>query len=171
VSACDIRFDESLDRTDPRRARAIGASQTTTGASARRAEGQARAHERRVQRAADAYAALHAHATRVKRARGEYIGGAAPYGFTLAADGSLVSVEHEHLAIVRMVELRQCGYSLRIIAGQLADDGHETRNGAPWHPQQVARVLAAHDARVEYQRACDLMGLAHEADTATVTPF
>jgi hypothetical protein len=67
-----LRFDETLDRTDPRRARAIGASQTTTGASARRVEGKARAHERRVQRAADAYAALHAHATRVKRARGEY---------------------------------------------------------------------------------------------------
>ena len=146
MSACDIRFDESIDRTDPRRARAIGASQATTGASARRAEGKARAHEQRVQRAADAYAALHAHATRVKRARGEYVGGAAPYGFALGADGGLVSVEHEHLAIVRMVELRQCGYSLRIIAGQLADDGHETRSGAPWHPQQVLpAALAAYD--------------------------
>jgi hypothetical protein len=159
MSTYDPRFDESLDRTDPKRARAIGIANTSSGAGSRRLEGAARAHERRVAKAHAMYVQFMAHATKAKRARGEYIGGPAPYGFAVTSDGTLDELPDERAAIVRAVELRSCGYSLRLIAAQLADDGHVSRTGGPFHPQSLARILAAYDARAAFETAAKTCGI------------
>ena len=139
----DPRFDETRDRTDPKRARALGAACATTGASGKRVEGQARADERRQERAAARLSVMLSHSTRAKRARGQYTGGDAAYGAT----------EQERDTVRRACELRTAGYSLRIIAGQLADEGMLNRSGLPFHPQTLARIIAAADARHDYQVA------------------
>ena len=82
-------------------------------------------------------------AMRHKRARGEYIGGAAPYGYRLAADGSLVADAAEQRALVLVVEQRAAGRSLREIAAALDAAGHRPRSGKRWHPQTVARIAGA----------------------------
>jgi DNA invertase Pin-like site-specific DNA recombinase len=42
-----------------------------------------------------------------------------------------------------MLELRAEGLSLLAIAGRLTDEGHTTRTGKAWNPEQVRRVLKA----------------------------
>lgn len=76
-----------------------------------------------------------------KKARGEYIGGRAPYGFALASDGSLVAHEGEQQTVARARALDAEGRSLRSIAATLASEGHMTRNGGAFAPVQVSRMV------------------------------
>jgi DNA invertase Pin-like site-specific DNA recombinase len=81
-------------------------------------------------------------ALEAKRAKGERIG-AITYGFAVAADGvHLVAVEHEQRAISRARRLAGNGRSLRSIAAALAHAGYVSRSGRPFHPTQIARMLA-----------------------------
>lgn len=78
-----------------------------------------------------------------KSANGEYVGGEAPYGYAIAADGvSLTPVHAEQQVIAEVHRLRGAGMSLNAIAGELAKRGFKPRQGQRWYAQQVKRMLA-----------------------------
>ena len=76
------------------------------------------------------------------RAAGQYTGGRVPYGFELAADGSLVPVEAEQAVLALAREYRAEGLSLLGVAKRLAKRGFFARNGKVFQSQQVAAMVA-----------------------------
>lgn len=79
-----------------------------------------------------------------KRLRGEKLGGEVPYGTRLAEDG--VHLEPDPLeapVVARARELRAQGLTLRAVGQVLAGEGFVPRGGRAWHPQTVARIVAA----------------------------
>jgi DNA invertase Pin-like site-specific DNA recombinase len=82
-------------------------------------------------------------AMRHMQARGEYIGGRAPYGFRVADGGRLVDVPEEQATIGRVEKLAGEGLSLAKIAATLASEGRVARNGRVFWPQQIANMLRA----------------------------
>lgn len=79
-----------------------------------------------------------------KAARGEYTGGRAPYGFTIADDGAtLVKLPAEQAVIAEARELRASGLSLRAIAAELDKRGLRSRKGKTFAATQVKRMVAA----------------------------
>ena len=80
-------------------------------------------------------------AIRHKQAKGEYIGGGAPYGWQLDA-GELVEVPAEQAVVVEAKRLKDAGLSLRAIAAELAAAGHLARTGKPFAAAQVQRMVA-----------------------------
>jgi DNA invertase Pin-like site-specific DNA recombinase len=79
-----------------------------------------------------------------KASLGEFIGGAAPYGFALGDNGvTLVPVEAEQATIGEARALRAGGLSLRRIAELLDGKGFRARNGRRFGAEQVARMVAA----------------------------
>ncbi|HEX8111867.1 MAG TPA: hypothetical protein VF516_29245 [Kofleriaceae bacterium] len=78
-----------------------------------------------------------------KASQGEYTGGAASYGYALAADGvTLVEVAIEQAVIAEARAHRATGLSLRKVAEELDRKGLRARNGRPLAPVQVARMVA-----------------------------
>jgi DNA invertase Pin-like site-specific DNA recombinase len=77
---------------------------------------------------------------RLKAERGGYVGGRAPYGFTVE-DDALVACPVEQRALDIMRALHSEGASLRAIGDALVGAGIEPR-GAAWHPTSIARILA-----------------------------
>ena len=68
-----------------------------------------------------------------KKARGEYTGGKAPYGYQLSDDGvTLVEHEAEQLVIAAAVQYRAAGLSLRATSARLAERGLFNRKGRPF---------------------------------------
>lgn len=79
-----------------------------------------------------------------KQSQGEYIGGAAPYGYALADDGvALVAVDAEQAVIAEARTLRAAGMSLRAVAEHLDGKALRARNGRRFAASQVARMVAA----------------------------
>lgn len=76
-----------------------------------------------------------------KQANGEYIGGGAPYGFTLV-DGALVEDAFEQDVIRQARELHSSGLSLRKVAAKLAERGFNSRNGSLFQAAQINRMVA-----------------------------
>lgn len=77
-----------------------------------------------------------------KKRRQERVG-SIPYGWKLDADGvHLVEHEREQEAIRLVRMLRDGGLSLRAIAAELREQGHQSR-GKAWHAQTVQRILEA----------------------------
>ncbi len=75
------------------------------------------------------------------KANGKRTGGL-PYGKGVAEDGKTLVVDLEEQEVIRMArQLRKEGKSLRQIAGELAQEGHRSRKGAVFHPQQIHRML------------------------------
>ena len=66
-----------------------------------------------------------------KRSQGEYIGGAAPYGYALADEAWHSSHRSEQAIITEARTLRTAGISLRAVAEQLDGKALRARNGAP----------------------------------------
>lgn len=88
----------------------------------------------------------------VKRGRGEFCGGDAPYGYVregaqvvdgALVGGTLVAVPVEQSVIARARELAAEGASLRSVAAQLAAEGHVSRSGRAFAPAQVARMTSS----------------------------
>ena len=78
-----------------------------------------------------------------KASQGEYTGGRAPYGYTLAADGvRLVPVAEEQAVIAEARAMRAAGLSLRAVSQSLDSRGMRARNGKPFVAAQVARMVA-----------------------------
>lgn len=79
-----------------------------------------------------------------KRACGEYTGGEAPYGFTVAPDGRMLEAHPgEQRAIRAARELRAAGLSLRKIGAALEAEGLLPRTAPRWHAETVKAVLSA----------------------------
>jgi DNA invertase Pin-like site-specific DNA recombinase len=81
-----------------------------------------------------------------KRARGEAIGGTAPWGFRLSDDARTWvpdQREQQMLALVR--ELHAQGQGVRPIARALEAAGFRTRNGRKFQHSSVVRMLQAMD--------------------------
>jgi DNA invertase Pin-like site-specific DNA recombinase len=77
------------------------------------------------------------------RRRGDYIGGKEPFGYRLLDGGGLETVPGEQAAITRAHELHRAGLSLRKVAATLDQEGHRTRTGRPWVPEQIRRALTS----------------------------
>ena len=80
-------------------------------------------------------------AMRHKQANGEYIGGAAPYGFQLV-NGELVADAAEQGVIQQARELRDSGLSLAAVAKELTRNGIQSRNGKAFAAMQISRMVA-----------------------------
>ncbi|MDD5308657.1 MAG: recombinase family protein [Deltaproteobacteria bacterium] len=82
-------------------------------------------------------------AMRFKASRGEFIGGAVPYGFDLAEDRvHLVERPAEQKVIAEARRLRGAGLSLRGVAAELAGQGFHSRTGRVFQAVQVRSMLA-----------------------------
>jgi site-specific DNA recombinase len=80
-------------------------------------------------------------AMRHKQAKGEYIGGRAPYGHRLLA-GELVEDASEQAVIAEARRLKAAGLSLRAIATELQRAGMVARSGQAFTATQVQRMVA-----------------------------
>ena len=78
----------------------------------------------------------------VKRDRGEFTGGEAPYGLASDAEGKLVACEVEQAIRAEARELRSAGVSLRGIVARLAERGVVSRAGKQLALTQVVRMLS-----------------------------
>jgi site-specific DNA recombinase len=83
-----------------------------------------------------------------KRARGEYTGGVAPYGWRRSGL-RLQPDARERAMAQRARRLRAAGLSLRGIGRRLAREGFSPRCGGRWHAKTVGALLAAHTRRCE----------------------
>lgn len=75
-----------------------------------------------------------------KRSRGEKLGGTVPYGFYVR-DGLLVDNWEEQEVVGLMRDYRAEGLSIRKIVSRLSEDGHRGRNGKPFNPKLVHRIV------------------------------
>ena len=73
----------------------------------------------------------------VKRARGEYTGGEAPYGWRVVVGGTLEPHPEERLVICRARELRAEGLTVRAVTAALRAEGVVGRRGRPLAPSAV----------------------------------
>ena len=76
----------------------------------------------------------------IKR-QGRKTGGDVPYGFTAAADGTLVADVEEQAMLEAIRTARQRGYSQRQVVAELASQGFTTRKGTPLILRQVQRIM------------------------------
>jgi DNA invertase Pin-like site-specific DNA recombinase len=81
-----------------------------------------------------------------KKAKGERVSREAAYGYRLD-DGRVIADADEQRAVALVAEQRAAGRSLRMIATALEAAGLHPRTGRHWHPQTVARIVAAHAAK------------------------
>ena len=78
---------------------------------------------------------------------GEYTGGKAPYGWTVAADGiHLEPNQGEQELITLARELRTAGLSLRKVGARLEGQGALPRNGKRWHAKTVRSLISSRAA-------------------------
>jgi len=77
-----------------------------------------------------------------KRARSEFTGGSAPFGYRVAADGvHIVEDELEQAATLDILALRASGLSYRKIASELRLRGIAPRNGCAWSPKVLRSIV------------------------------
>ena len=73
--------------------------------------------------------------------------GSVPLGKILGEDGETLMENIEEAAAITMAAmLASQGQGIREIARRLDEAGHRTRSRRPWHPEQVKRLLRAHEA-------------------------
>ncbi len=78
-----------------------------------------------------------------KASLGEYTGGAAPFGFRLAADGEhLEQLPAEQALLAEVRELRRAGLPFRRVAGELTKRGRVNRNGRSFDAARLCRMVA-----------------------------
>jgi len=84
-------------------------------------------------------------ALRHKMAKGEAVGGPAPFGFRKVGTEVKVleAIGDEQVIITEARRLRDGGLSLRKIASKLEASGHLSRDGRPFLAEQVRRMVAA----------------------------
>jgi site-specific DNA recombinase len=75
-----------------------------------------------------------------KASRGEFTGGHAPYGYSVAGDGTLIPNDAEQAVLHEVAELRAAGLSLRGIAAELDRAGLRARSGKPFDAKQIERM-------------------------------
>lgn len=119
---------------------------TATGFLVTGVEGLMSEHYRRVisEKTRDALARL--------RSKGRRVSRWAPYGFRLVPGGCLAPDAGEQAILARITDLDASGLSLREISRALAARGILARNGRPFAPQTLARLVgdrlpSSHSAR------------------------
>jgi DNA invertase Pin-like site-specific DNA recombinase len=77
-----------------------------------------------------------------KRQRGGFIGGEAPYGYSVRGKGnSAVLIEdHNEQRIISLISDLRASHSLRHVARELDRRGLVNRDGRPFHPQTIHRI-------------------------------
>jgi hypothetical protein len=91
-------------------------------------------------------------ALRRKKARGEILGGAPPYGFEIVDKNKLKPVPFEMEAVAVMRSLRCLGLSLRAIAALLYEHRIPTKGGkATWGPKTISRILLRTEGKDDKQ--------------------
>jgi DNA invertase Pin-like site-specific DNA recombinase len=80
---------------------------------------------------------------RHKRERGEYLGGRAPYGWSVGENKVLRSNDCEQRVIFEAKRLREQGASYREVGELLRKNGMYPRQGTCWEAQQVKRICRA----------------------------
>ena len=81
-------------------------------------------------------------ALQYKKAQGEKLGGRAPYGMQLAADGIHLEANVSEQAVIAIArELHQAGISSRKIAARLAEQGLYSRTGAVFTPSAIIAMV------------------------------
>jgi DNA invertase Pin-like site-specific DNA recombinase len=79
-----------------------------------------------------------------KAKSGEYTGGRARFGYSVASDGvALVKAEGEQAAISEAKSLHAQGLSLRAVSRALDAKGYRARSGRVFAAAQIARMVAA----------------------------
>jgi DNA invertase Pin-like site-specific DNA recombinase len=83
-------------------------------------------------------------AMRFKKARGEWLGGRwTPFGTRLDTDGVHLASDAAAGNVVAMArQWRGEGLTFREISERLKAAGYLSRTGRPFHPQQIARMVA-----------------------------
>ena len=82
-----------------------------------------------------------------KRVLREYTGGAVPYGWTLAEDGTHLEADDREQAIIGAArDLREEGLSLERVGKRLEGEGLLPRSGGKWHAKTVRDLLRAEAA-------------------------
>lgn len=76
------------------------------------------------------------------RTENRYTGGEVPFGFVLV-DGELVPDAREQEVLAEARRLRAEGRSLRAVALELAQQGKLTRNGKPFDPKRISKMVEA----------------------------
>jgi putative DNA-invertase from lambdoid prophage Rac len=74
-----------------------------------------------------------------QKTRGRFLGGSRPFGWQIAADGSLEPLESERKALLAMHRLQKAGKSLRAIAAAMQERGLPSRTKAS---RRRSRALA-----------------------------
>lgn len=75
-----------------------------------------------------------------KASLGEYTGGGAPYGYRIAGDR--IEPDPAEQAVIKTARaLRAAKLSLRKVAAHLDAQGLRARNGKPFHPEKVRRMV------------------------------
>lgn len=74
--------------------------------------------------------------------QGEYIGGEAPYGYRVGAEGKLTADDAEQAVVTEAKGMRVAGASLRSIAAHLEAKGVKSRTGRRFDAKQIARMCA-----------------------------
>ena len=75
------------------------------------------------------------------RAKGRRVSRWAPYGFRFGPGGCLVREAEEQATLGEIAALSAGGLSLRAIAGRLAAEGITARNGRPFAPSTLSRLV------------------------------
>ncbi|MFF3838680.1 recombinase family protein [Streptomyces sp. NPDC001930] len=75
-----------------------------------------------------------------KHEEGGYAYGAPPFGWA-AVGGRLAPDSGEQRTLLRALELRAAGMTLRAICQVLDDEGRSSRSGAPWSSGALSRIL------------------------------
>jgi DNA invertase Pin-like site-specific DNA recombinase len=75
------------------------------------------------------------------RAKGRRVSRFAPYGARIAPGGRIVSDAVEQTVLREIVALRGAGLSLRAISRALAGRGRLARNGKPFAPMTLSRLV------------------------------
>ncbi len=89
-------------------------------------------------------------ALQAKRARGEKVGNATPYGFSIKKDGkTLIKNPKEQQAIRLILGLREKGWALREIGDELARRGIKSKTGKKWCTQMVSTICREGAVRLE----------------------
>lgn len=80
---------------------------------------------------------------RGKKNRGGFIGGEAPYGYTVRGKGSsaVLAEDENEQRVISLIEQLGSVHSLRRVAADLDRRGISNRDGRPFHPQTIQRII------------------------------
>jgi site-specific DNA recombinase len=79
----------------------------------------------------------------MKRSKGEYLGGATPFGFDYQ-NGKLVPNLEEQNVIAGVLKDREKAVPIRTIISNLNSSGVKTKKGKQWNISQIQRIIARH---------------------------